>query len=48
MGPTWSLEKDRGITPRKLTRPYVGLSPTTFQNAAGCRMEPPVSEPTAP
>src|SRR5690606_17502038 len=31
----------------RLTRPYVGLSPTTPQNAAGCRTEPPVSLPRA-
>src|SRR5437870_12450572 len=29
------------------TRPYVGLIPTTPQNAAGVRMEPPVSDPSA-
>src|SRR5919108_5275891 len=28
-------------------RPYVGLSPTTPQNAAGWRTEPPVSVPSA-
>src|SRR3954468_475370 len=28
-------------------RPYVGFNPTTPQNAAGCRTEPPVSEPRA-
>src|SRR4029078_12482813 len=31
----------------RLTRPYVGFTPTTPQNAAGCRTEPPVSEPSA-
>src|SRR5439155_17722333 len=31
-----------------LTRPYVGLSPTMPQHAAGPRMEPPVSLPVAP
>src|SRR5205085_7667486 len=33
--------------PFRLTRPYVGFSPTTPQNAAGCRTEPPVSDPSA-
>src|SRR5207253_1409944 len=33
--------------PQRLTRPYVGLSPTTPQNAAGCRTDPPVSDPSA-
>jgi hypothetical protein len=29
------------------TRPIDGLKPTTLQNAAGLRSEPPVSEPLA-
>src|SRR5215468_6253121 len=33
------------MTPERDTRPYVGLIPTTPQNAAGRRMEPPVSVP---
>src|SRR5712691_13377179 len=36
------------MTPVRLTRPYVGLSPTIPQHAAGSRMEPPVSVPSAP
>src|SRR5215510_4509620 len=28
-------------------RPYVGFSPITPHSAAGCRTEPPVSEPSA-
>src|SRR5688500_13136049 len=28
-------------------RPYVGFKPTTPQNAAGCRTDPPVSDPSA-
>src|SRR4029079_3857497 len=28
-------------------RPYVGFTPTTPQKAAGCRTDPPVSEPSA-
>lgn len=33
------------MSPYRDTRPYVGLSPTTPQKCAGCRMLPPVSEP---
>src|SRR5215470_938568 len=33
------------MTPQRETRPYVGFSPTTPQNAAGWRIEPPVSVP---
>src|SRR5688500_4996619 len=33
--------------PERDTVPYVGLSPTTPQRAAGCLIEPPVSEPSA-
>jgi hypothetical protein len=36
-----------GTIPCRLTRPYVGFSPTTPQNAAGIRVEPPVSLPVA-
>ena len=36
------------MEPRALMRPCVGLSPTTPQQAAGMRSEPPVSEPRAP
>src|SRR5438128_9636412 len=31
-----------------LTRPYVGFRPTMPQQAAGPRIDPPVSEPVAP
>ena len=47
-GPTWSSDHDSGIAPARLTRSYVGLSPTTPQQAAGSLMEPPVSLPSAP
>ena|SRR4051795_2469710 len=47
-GPTQSSEKDSGMAPCRLTRPKVGFSPTTPQIAAGWRIEPPVSEPSAP
>src|SRR5882672_11367110 len=33
--------------PSRLTRPKVGLSPTRLHTAAGMRIEPPVSEPSA-
>src|SRR5262249_22977691 len=36
------------MTPARLTRPYVGFKPTTPQHAAGSRIDPPVSLPTAP
>src|SRR5262245_10903866 len=37
-----------GTTPRRLTRPVVGLRPTTPFTAAGQRIEPPPSVPIAP
>src|SRR5215203_2706627 len=33
------------MRPRRETRPYVGFRPTTPQNPAGWRIDPPVSEP---
>jgi hypothetical protein len=47
-GPTWSSDCDNGIAPARLTRPQVGLMPLTPHSAAGTRIEPPVSEPSAP
>src|SRR6266850_4671820 len=44
-GPEWSSVHASGITPRRLTRPYVGLSPATPQSDAGMRIDPPVSLP---
>ncbi len=44
-GPIWSRLDPNAISPRRLTAPYVGLTPTTPHSAAGCRIEPPVSEP---
>ena len=35
------------MSPCRETSPYVGFSPTTPQNDAGCRTEPPVSDPSA-
>src|ERR1700739_1018080 len=47
IGPTWSSVKESGNTPRRETRPYVGLSPTIPQALAGLRTLPPVSLPSA-
>ena len=46
-GPAWSSDQLCGTIPARLTRPNVGLSPTTPQALAGMRIEPPVSEPRA-
>ena len=46
IGPTVSNDHASGVTPRRLTRPSVGLSPTTPQAPAGMRIEPPVSVPS--
>ena len=46
-GPTLSQEKLSGITPLRLTRVCVGFSPTVPHAAAGRRIEPPVSDPSA-
>src|SRR5438067_7494681 len=48
IGPTWSKLHAMGITPRLLTRPYVGLNPTTPQYDEGMRIDPPVSVPRVP
>jgi hypothetical protein len=42
-----SKEEANATSPYLETRPYVGLSPTTPQNAAGWRIDPPVSDPRA-
>src|SRR5688572_23198632 len=44
---TWSSEDPNATKPYRETRPYVGLIPTMPQSDAGCRTEPPVSEPSA-
>ena len=46
-GPIWSRELANATSPKRLTRPYVGFIPTQPQNAPGCRIDPPVSEPSA-
>ena len=45
IGPKWSSEKASGITPRRLTNPYVGFNPYTPDMADGMRIDPPVSVP---
>ena len=45
--PIWSSDDAKATKPYRDTRPYVGFSPTTPQHAAGCRIEPPVSDPKA-
>src|ERR671914_798679 len=46
MGPAWDSSPN-GLGGHCGTRAKVGLSPTTPQNAAGMRIEPPPSVPTA-
>src|SRR4030095_6426763 len=46
IGAAWSRNQHAGIKPWRLTRVYVGRSPTALQYAAGTRPEPPVSSPT--
>src|SRR5207302_8993728 len=46
-GPIWSRLDANATSPYRDTRPYVGFTPTTPQNAAGWRIEPPVSDPNA-
>src|SRR5580698_8548277 len=45
-GPTRSSDEANAINPYRETRPYVGSTPTTPQKLAGCRIDPPVSEPS--
>ena len=47
MGPMWPTLQHKGAAPCSLTRPKVGLSPTTPQCEAGMRIEPPPSAPSA-
>src|SRR5207245_4865402 len=48
IGPAWSKLGASGKTPSIGTRPNVGLKPTMPQHAAGMRIDPPVSVPSAP
>src|SRR5262249_30106932 len=43
----WSRLDAKAMIPERLTVPYVGRSPTIPHSAAGCLIEPPVSEPSA-
>src|SRR5712691_2090106 len=45
--PTWSSDDAKATKPYRELRPYVGFKPTTPHSEAGCRTEPPVSEPNA-
>src|SRR5688572_4056460 len=45
--PMLSSEEAKATRPYRDIRPYVGLKPTMPQSEAGCRTEPPVSEPSA-
>ena len=47
-GPIWSSDEANASSPKRLTRPYVGFTPTTPQRDAGWRTLPPVSDPKAP
>src|ERR1700693_3581545 len=47
IGPAVSCTGEMGTMPRRLTRPLVGLMPTTPQALAGQRIEPSVSVPIA-
>src|SRR5680860_1499753 len=46
-GPSWSRLEASATSPYRETPPYVGLTPTVPVTAAGWRIEPPVSVPTA-
>src|SRR5680860_1788401 len=46
-GPAWSRLEASATSPYRETPPYVGLTPTVPVTAAGWRIEPPVSVPTA-
>src|SRR5262245_27533462 len=47
IGPSLSSVQLSAMAPCRLTRPYVGLSRLTPENAAGVMIEPDVSEPMA-
>src|SRR5690348_16898190 len=47
IGPAWSSELANATIPQREQRPYVGLIPQMPANAAGWRIEPPVSVPVA-
>src|ERR1700722_10459743 len=45
IGTIWSRLNAAGATPARDTKPYVGFNPAIPHNAAGPRIEPPVSVP---
>src|ERR1700678_1133371 len=45
-GPILSSDEAKAMSPYRDTRPHVGSTPTTPQKLAGCRIDPPVSEPS--
>ena len=47
IGPTVSIDHDTPATPRRLTSPQVGRRPVRPLQAAGIRVEPPVSSASA-
>jgi hypothetical protein len=47
-GPTQSRDDPYAMSPYLETRPYVGLSPTTPQKCAGCRILPPAPSHSHP
>src|SRR3954453_8070795 len=46
-GPAWSSDEANAIIPKRLHAPYVGLRPTIPHRAAGWRIDPPGSGPSA-
>lgn len=48
IGPTWSRLAANSNAPCRLTRPQLGFSPLTPLAAQGQRIDPPVSEASAP
>src|SRR5687768_11439950 len=48
IGPARSSDEANATTPQREQRPYVGLTPTVPVNAAGWRIDPPVSVAVAP
>jgi hypothetical protein len=47
IGPAWSKVGASGKQPSSGTSPWLGLKPTTPQQAAGILIEPPESDPSA-
>ena len=43
IGPTVSIDQETPATPRRLTSPHVGRRPVSPLQAAGIRVDPPVS-----